>query len=90
MTYNLALTEAEDGSGLIVHVAHCPDARAEARAGLPVYTMIGCERMPPSDMERHSCVAEIDLENEQDPLFEPDVYVVERVPERDPDRDNAT
>lgn len=71
MTIDLALTTLSDG-GLLVHRATCPDARAEAKAGLPVLTMLGCERMPDQLSPRHSCLDDL---SEQGELFDADEFV---------------
>jgi hypothetical protein len=53
--YDLAITEGKDGQ-VLVHKADCPAARTEAALGRPVATFFGCERMPPEDLPRHSCL----------------------------------
>jgi hypothetical protein len=52
---DIALTEDADGR-ILVHRADCPWARFLANAGFPVVTMFDCQRMPPADMKRHSCL----------------------------------
>jgi len=69
--YDLAVTELEDGSGLLLHQAACPAARAEARAGKPVMTMFDCERLP-TDMPWHDCLS--GGMSEQMPLFEDEAF----------------
>jgi hypothetical protein len=51
---DVALTPGEKEGELVVHRADCPDVRVLAALGVPVATLLGCERMP--EGPRHSCL----------------------------------
>jgi hypothetical protein len=57
---DLALSPPSSGGGwAILHRADCPQVRQLAADGVPVLTMLGCERMPPADNARliwHTCL----------------------------------
>jgi hypothetical protein len=55
VTSDYALAADEQGK-IIVHRADCPDVRAQAAAGDPVATFLGCERPLPDDLTRHDCL----------------------------------
>lgn len=40
------------------HRADCPEVRLMAKQSLPVMTMMGCERTPPAEARKHSCLTE--------------------------------
>jgi hypothetical protein len=57
-TQDFAVGPGPDGKPLL-HVAHCPAVRAQAEAGEPVMTLIGCERHPRElDVAKHDCLRE--------------------------------
>lgn len=50
-----AITQGEHGP--VIHTRDCPEARAQAAAGLPVLTLYDCERSHHDlDCEPHSCL----------------------------------
>jgi hypothetical protein len=57
MDKDYAVAPDERGD-LVLHRADCPDVRMMAAAGLPVMTMLGCEREPGADLKRHVCLDE--------------------------------
>ena len=56
---DIALTEGRDGS-VTVHRADCPDVRTLAELGFPVATLLGIQNDIPDDLERHSCLEEVE------------------------------
>jgi hypothetical protein len=52
---NYAVTTDEHDE-LVLHRADCPDARTRAAHGEPVLTMLDCQREPPAELKRHSCL----------------------------------
>src|SRR5215470_10015820 len=54
--YAIAPRPGHDGLPLVLHRVDCPTVRAQAAAGEPVMTMLGCKREPGQEMERCSCL----------------------------------
>ena len=53
---DLALVHDNVTGEMLVHRADCPEARRMAAEGHPVMNMFGCEKLPPEEYKRHSCL----------------------------------
>jgi len=55
---DLAAGPNPHGRGLLLHRADCPTVRAQADAGEPVMTMLGCPGPMPRNIPLHSCLGD--------------------------------